>query len=606
MARQGNYVTVPGGSTNWAKGVSDSLTGLSKSLIGQGDAEQERARLAAAAEESKRRWESDQSYKATQAAYQRERDNILDARAKAAVDESTRRWNLQEGRKAKLEEERLAGIEAEKTARAALWDLSDPANQSFELGDYSSDLQQSYTDLTDRTTTEQNTTKDFLLGGSDDVQAATAAYRANLEASSLPKPEIDRLVAQQELDLRGLKDQLTFGEYTPEQVDEKVNNLIANRYGSRLDEIQSNIQTGKGLTQSEKVAALLGDISPEVKENLDVSEAKTLLSGVVSGPTKASLLESEKARVEAANETMLKNIELYDDYIGRMNAGSSGGKYQSNVKGMADALKDMGKVDIGWWDTADAKEGFNTLVASGIDPELASASIAFGIDKGWIGDSFPSTTSTEFAKIQQQAELLQKGKRTGSGGRTYVDRDAYTYKPEQARSLADLQRDLVTFSPNTSGRLEVNPDFSLDRVLPAPTVGVQPAEADLPKDTTPAEETPPADVTAPDKSVLPPPVTVEDVTTDLAKEGVTLDLGEGELVGPGPGRMRRILSDDQITSRAIIDTIETLDQRRNILSKIMARPQSPYKSQLLATENAAIAELNKKLQDLKSQLVNPQ
>jgi hypothetical protein len=602
MARQGNYVSVPGGSANWSKGISESLTDLSKSLIGQGNAEEERARLAAAAEEGKRRWEADQSYRAGQAEYQRQRDSILDQRAKDAVDESKRRWDLQEERRAQAEKERLQGIKAEKDARVALWDLASPDNQTFELSDYSPELQQSFEDLTNRVSTEKGTTRDFLFGEGDDVQAATAAYRTNLEASKLPKPEIDRLVAQQELDLRGLKDELSFGDYTPEQIDEKINTLVTNRYDSRLKEIQDKIRTGEGLTQSEKVRALLADISPEIRENLDVKDAKSLLGDVVTGPTKDALLASEKARVEAANETMLKNIELYDDYIGRMNAGSSKGNYASNVKGMANALRDMGKVDIGWWDTADAKKGFNTLVSSGIDPELAAASIAFGIDKGWVGDSFPSVTSTEFAKIQQQAELLQKGKRTGSGGRTYVDRDVYRYTPEQSRSLSELQRDLVTFTPNNTGRLGVSPEFSLERTLSEPGINITPpASTTSTPDTTTTTEEPTAD-----KSVLPPPVTVEDVTADLEKQGVTLDLGEGELVGPGPGRMRRVLSDDQITSRAIVDTIETLNQRRDILRRIIERPNTPNKLQLLSTENAAIAALNKKLQDLKKELVTPQ
>lgn len=57
MARQGNYVPGVGGNVNWASGISDSLTGLSKSLLGQASEERERERLAAAEEENKRRFD---------------------------------------------------------------------------------------------------------------------------------------------------------------------------------------------------------------------------------------------------------------------------------------------------------------------------------------------------------------------------------------------------------------------------------------------------------------------------------------------------------------------------------------------------------------------
>lgn len=57
MTRQGNYVTVPGGSVNWTKDFSSSLSDLSRSLLSQGEAEKERARLASAALEDKRRFE---------------------------------------------------------------------------------------------------------------------------------------------------------------------------------------------------------------------------------------------------------------------------------------------------------------------------------------------------------------------------------------------------------------------------------------------------------------------------------------------------------------------------------------------------------------------
>lgn len=47
MARQGNYVTVPGGGVDWTSGISSSLMDLAKSYLAQGEAEKDRERLAA-------------------------------------------------------------------------------------------------------------------------------------------------------------------------------------------------------------------------------------------------------------------------------------------------------------------------------------------------------------------------------------------------------------------------------------------------------------------------------------------------------------------------------------------------------------------------------
>ena len=108
MARQGTYVTVPGGAANWAQGLSDSLANLSKSYLQQGAAEDERARLAASEAESKRRWELDREHKLNTAAEAKrqweERQKILlsqeqRAKTKAEADaanlarqEAQRKW----------------------------------------------------------------------------------------------------------------------------------------------------------------------------------------------------------------------------------------------------------------------------------------------------------------------------------------------------------------------------------------------------------------------------------------------------------------------------------------------------------------------------------
>jgi hypothetical protein len=429
MARQGTYVTVPGGGTNWTQDISTSLANLSGSYLDQAANEAEAVRQAAADAENKRRWD------------------IHNARAAAT------------------EKERLAKIAEAEGAREALWTLTESPDK-YILGDYSEGLQDAYNQVIDETNKEMKATEAFLRGSSKDVQAATQAFRKSMESSGLTPGDLDRAVAQRELDLINLKDQLEFSDLTPKETQAAINNFVEERYGNRLEEIQNRISTGEGLTKGERVTALLGRMDPAVKAGMDPAKTKEYLGDIVGGITKQELRAGEDARVQAINDTVLKNIDLYDDYISRANAG--GKRYSNDRAGIKDALKamsDIADIDIGWWDTDDAKEGFDILLDKGISPDVAAAAIKYGIKTSLVGGKrFPSTTSDEFGEVVQQAEALQRGMRTNSSGSKYVDRDEYKYTPIQGRSLEELQKSLVGFTPRGT-RLPLNPEF--DRLIPS-------------------------------------------------------------------------------------------------------------------------------------------
>jgi hypothetical protein len=105
MARQGNYVTIPGMDPNWAKGISSALSDLSNSYNRKAALEEQEKRLAANEAENKRRYEEgllrqdqrnallDERYKNEQALAAEKYQNTLDRQGeldRIAADERAR------------------------------------------------------------------------------------------------------------------------------------------------------------------------------------------------------------------------------------------------------------------------------------------------------------------------------------------------------------------------------------------------------------------------------------------------------------------------------------------------------------------------------------
>lgn len=459
MARQGNYVTVPGSGTNWASGTSGALTDLSRLLNTQSESEKERNRLAAVAEEDKRRYEEGIAYKAASDAEDKRRyeegstrQRLLDKEARernSRLDaEARRRFDL--GRQDKLNKEA-----AEKASREATWSVLNTGDSSYTLADYPQRLQDSLVSARKAVESEKTLTQEYLLGrkGPEEV---LARFRANL-SPKLSTKDADELVRQRGLELRGLRNELTQGGYSPEQVTARIGSVVEG-YNSRLAEIDDKVRRGEGLTKDDKISAQLRRIPAETRSLVDPSVLRAQLSTVIEGPTRESLTAQEKARVDQANATVLKNIDLFKDYLELSN--KSGKSYTRNSSGVVKALESIGAVDIGWLDTADARKGFEALVQDkGVDPEVAAAAIKYGIDKGVMGDSFPSLDSKEFAELEILASQLQQGRsKGGSGG---INRNAFVYKPEQSRGVDELQQGLLRFRPFERTPLNVAPRFAL-------------------------------------------------------------------------------------------------------------------------------------------------
>lgn len=484
MARRlGNYVSGVGGGTNWASGISQSLTDLSKSLISQGQAEDERARLAAKEAEDARRYQDTVARQKRLDAFQRDeaaatreyrtkRDKIADERQKAqdqiAADE-----------RARLAAEREKDL-ARKTAATELsWSLrNDPVQ--FTLDDYRTIAPETASSLNTTISGisgERDATLGFLSGaeGSQDrMDQAVNAYENNLRRNTqLNDLQIQELVTKRNNELLGLRNELE--SLNPQDRKNRLGQLRANLYDSRIDEINSQISRGVGLGRQERLDIALNRLTPEQQRLITSSEASEILSPQFRGQTTAEMRAAEAARIEAANEAALKDIELYDDYLQRANAGTK--SYDKSGKGVAAALKDIGGIDIGPIDTADARKGFDLMVNThNVSPSIAAAAIRFGIDKGLIEDSFPSPDSKEFADLVVMAQDLQgSSSQDPRTGRVTVDPTRYVLNREKARGLPTLRQSQFRFSPVTNRSLGVSREF-----LPAPQIDVLPGATNVP------------------------------------------------------------------------------------------------------------------------------
>lgn len=422
--RLGNYVTVPGSGANWASGISDSLANLSKSYITQGQAEDERTRLAAADAESKRRWD------------------IANARADAA------------------ELEKQKEREGKAAANQFMWNIANkPA--SYTIEEQTPENQKIINEALGRFESEGKAVTDFL-SGKGSLADATKIIRRNIENSGLAEPERNKAIAQQESNLLGMKDQLDFTDLTDEQKATQIAELGQKYYGNRVQELKDKIASGVLMTTEDRVDALMRRVPSDIKDKVDPIALKESLSKVAGGTSKAVLDATEAASVKAANETALKNIELYDKYVGR--ALSSNNSYSKDAKGIESALKDMGAIDIGWMDNADAKKGFTRLLDE-FTPSQAAAIVKFGIDKGLVEDSFPSVDSKEFTNLMIEGrKLVSSSKNSGGsqiprGALSSFNRDQYKYTPQTARSAADILRSRLLLTPQD--RLAPNSEFAI-------------------------------------------------------------------------------------------------------------------------------------------------
>lgn len=419
MARQGNYVSVPGGSANWASGISGALSDLSKSLIGQAVKEDERADTLAQRE------------------FQNDRIRKEDARV-AKDRELLKQVNLFSNR--------------------------DPSTLTYDINDYGAEQRDAITNARKSLEAERSSTQQFLNTGSKEaLENALSVYEKNINLSGLPEEAKAAKIAERRNRLLGFGREAEGEGYSADQRSERVKSLVADLYDPQFSRIDDTIKRGVGLTQEGQFRAFARQLPDEVASRFSRDELKKKFGSMLSAQSRDEILAAENARVNAANERAKEQIDLLDKYYMRVNQGKSSG-YSGKRTGK-DVLAAYGKIsgmDIGPLDDARLVEQLDRLLDNeNIDPMAAAAAITLGVDRGTVFDGAYSVDDKEFLDIEKRALALSGGgnTKTFKGSKKGPSLSDYQYTPAKARDLGDLLRSRVVLAGGGDYRLGVKDNY---------------------------------------------------------------------------------------------------------------------------------------------------
>jgi hypothetical protein len=506
MARQGNYVSVPGGSANWASGISGALSDLSKSLIRQGDEEEKAIRLDAAAEEDKRRYEADKLAR-TKAANESKRRYDTDRNDRLAQRQ------LQNARIKKQDD--LVAKDRALLEQVNLFSNKDPNTLTYYFSDYGAEQRDAITNAKKALEAEQVSTEQFLNTGSkESLENALSVYEKNINLSGLPEEAKAAKIAERRNRLLAFGREAQGEGYSADQRSERVKSLVADLYNPQFSRIDDTIRRGVGLTQEGQFRAFARQLPDEVSSRFSRDELKKKFGTMLSAQSRDEILANENARVAAVNERAKEKIDLLDKYFMRVNQGQSSG-YSGKRTGK-DVLAAYGKIsgmDIGSLDDARLVKQLNRLLDNeNIDPMAAAAAITLGVDKDILGDSAYSVDDEEFSDIERRALALSgapsKSKSStseaGSKAKSSTSKDKdnrrpslsdYQYTPAKARELGDLLRSRVVLTGGGDYRLGVKDNYleQLEAItndkpktssnIPEPLRLPTPAPTELPRST---------------------------------------------------------------------------------------------------------------------------
>lgn len=424
MARQGNYVSVPGGSANWASGISGALSDLSKSLIGQAVKADERADTLA----------------------QREFQN----------------------NRIKKEDDRVAKDRA-LLEQVNLFSNKDPSTLTYDINDYGAEQRDAITNARKSLEAERSSTQQFLNTGSKEaLDNALSVYEKNIKLSGLPEEAKAAKITERRNRLLGFGREAEGEGYSTDQRTERVNSLVADLYDPQFSRIDDTIKKGVGLTQEGQFRAFARQLPDDVASRFSRDELKNKFGSMLSAQSRDEILANENARVSAANARKKEQIDLLDKYYMRVNQGQSSG-YSGKRTGK-DVLAAYGKIsgmDIGSVDDARLVKQLNKLLENeNIDAMAAAAAITLGVDRGMFFDDAYSVDDKQFTKIQEMALALSPGSGAESKKSTSKDTNSrlpslsdYQYTPEKARSLGDLLRSRVVLAGGGDYRLGVKDNY---------------------------------------------------------------------------------------------------------------------------------------------------
>jgi len=468
MSRRGNYVSGANGSVDWTAGVRDSLNALSRSLLDQGRYKDQKEndneiRKNALLRDDKIRQENlqrekdirkdDISWRESQAKEDTRRYENTEARAKANAKKADEQYDQQQQKEKALSDFNMFILNR------------DPEDGVSEEA-YKGKTAEIYKNKRSLLDDEKSYTANFLRSekvenDEKNLEKAIEAYKAQFVTSGLDDVEKQKIFDKRRNNLLSLRDQL---KANTETADEIVSNQLNRIYEPQYAKLEESIRKGKGLSAREEADYLIKQLPENVKRNLNPAVIRAGLAPILQAPTRAALYSGEKARIDEINDAKKINIGNAVTIANKMFSASSKPRF-SGVSGATKAFKLLEEVnDIGFLDKGDLNKGFQFMVDEGIDPELAAAVVANGIDKSIIGKSFPSTSSEKFAQMLNTAKQLQGGVRTSSSGRN-VDFSAIPqYVPETATDVDTLLGRLVRFRELGRDKFEVKDEFNRNKL----------------------------------------------------------------------------------------------------------------------------------------------
>jgi hypothetical protein len=343
MARQGNFVTLPGGGVNFTQGLSDALGGLAESYNKKAAIEQDRKLQEKTLAESARRYEEDtRRWNIDSAGRQKDRANLLtqqgienDRFAKAAALKEEER----------LLTKRLTGEFSETALR------QQKLKNSPHLLDKANAVRQQNRWNIDRNTLAQV----MLLGETEEAKAARELeHGTSLLESQVPKqqaatdalaaykdsdnPLIQKLMAQRQTETEALK----------KASDNYVDNELPLYQGEMMAQLgQYYISQGMSTVGANALVDLMTRGKPK-KEDLSARALKQQQFTSARNKQIAELAYKVKALDKNSLDTLDQKAG-YDTY----------------------AEKEIAKLDAGWIDSATLMGYYKRSVAKGTDARVA-------------------------------------------------------------------------------------------------------------------------------------------------------------------------------------------------------------------------------------------
>lgn len=432
MARQGNYVTVPGGNTNWAQGISGSLSDLSKSLIAQGKIQ---AQL--------------------DAQVARDEATASDREARLALLQS------EEDRKQAVYDQTIADAATARENDAILGSFTVP-NSLDMLGPNAQGVWQTQNEGlaaqradADANIEVINTRRNFLTpeGALSPEGQAEFDRRFAVLSQALPEEEARSRAMNQ---VTTMRDNALNSTYETD-----INAFLTNQErdlgiaASRLPYLATQEEFIRYGQQQLAEAGHTAPMSAEVRQDL---AARTEARGL---PKAADLIASGQAADVAKYERAVEQAKLFDDYYTRHQAASSnGGRTSSTGMDASDFNEYVNNLD--GWGQGDKQQAIQLLTNLSQDPEVQSARIPVSVLReailltsfeGILTDNrtVDPENPTDVTNVVNLAKALNSGRTTGS---TFIDKSDYTLDEVTGRSAADILGGRVSSAiPTRTGRL---------------------------------------------------------------------------------------------------------------------------------------------------------